>query len=137
MTRSVVVARVLLALPLLVFGLDGLVGFLPEDTYPEHGEPATLFLEALLGSGYAWELLKLVEVGVGVALLVGRFVPLALAVITPVVVHILGFHLTMEREGTWLALWLVALTGFLAWAYRAHFRPMLAANAKPFADEPR
>jgi hypothetical protein len=48
------------------------------------------------------------------------------------VVNILGFHLTMEREGTGMALTLLSPTAFLAWAYRAHFRPMLAPNAKPF-----
>lgn len=126
-------ARVLLALPFLVFGLDGLLEFLPRDVYPEQGEQAAAFHAALVDSGYAWELLKGVEVIVSIALLTGRFVPLALAVITPVVVHILGFHLTMEREGTELAVVLVALTAFLAWAYRAHFRSMLARDAKPFA----
>lgn len=128
----VVAARVLLALPFLVFGLDGLIGFLPADVYPEHGERAAAFFEALV-SGYAWPLLKVVEVTVALALLVGRFVPLALAMITPVVVHILCFHLTMEPEGTPLAITLALLTAFLAWAYRAHFRAMLEPNAKPLA----
>lgn len=135
MIWAVLGARVLLALPFLVFGLDGLVGFLPPSVYPEHGEQAAAFQSALVGSGYAWRLLKVVEVSVAVALLVGRFVPLALAVVTPVVIHILGFHLTMEPEGTGLAVVLVSLTAFLAWAYRAHFRPMLAANAQPFPEE--
>ncbi|MGI9432514.1 MAG: DoxX family protein [Myxococcota bacterium] len=133
MSWIVIGARVLLALPFLIFGLDGLLEFLPRDVYPEHGEQAAAFHAALVDSGYAWELLKGVEVLVSIALLTGRFVPLALAVITPVVVHILGFHATMEREGTELAVVLVALTAFLAWAYRAHFRPMLAPHAKPFA----
>lgn len=133
MIWAVVAARLLLALPLLVFGLDGLLGFLPTDTYPEHGEQATAFLEALVGSGYLWRLLKIVEILVALSLLTGRFVPLALVVFTPVVVNILGFHLTMEREGTGLAVLLVSLTGFLAWSYRAYFRPLLDPDAKPFS----
>jgi len=131
MSWIVIGARVLLALPFLIFGLDGLLEFLPRDVYPEHGEQAAAFHAALVDSGYAWELLKGVEVLVALALLTGRFVPLALAVIAPVIVNILGFHLTMEREGTGLAVGLVALTAFLAWAYRAHYWPMLAPDAKP------
>jgi len=50
-------------------------------------------------------------------------------VIAPVIVNIVGFHLTMEREGTWLAVYLVAFTAFLAHAYRASFRSLLQPDA--------
>ena len=131
MNRLVVAARIVLALPFLIFGLDGLLGFLPADVYPEHGSQATEFLEAIMGSGYLWQVLKIVEVAVAISLISGRFVPLAIPVISPVVVNIVGFHLTMEPEGTWLALLLVVLLAFLAWAYRASFRPLLVASAGP------
>lgn len=45
-------ARLALALPLLVFGLDGLFGFLPADSYPEHGARAAEFLRVIQESGY-------------------------------------------------------------------------------------
>lgn len=128
-TRLVFAARLALALPLLVFGLDGLLNFLPADTYPEHGPRAAEFLSAIQGSGYLWQILKLAEVAVGLALVLGKFVPLALVVIAPVIVNIVGFHLTMEREGTWLAVYLVACTAFLAYAYRASFRSLLQSDA--------
>lgn len=124
--RLELLARIALALPLIVFGLDGLLGLLPPDVYPEHGPQAAEFLRVIQDSGYLWEVLKIVEVAVGVALLAGRFVPLALVAIAPVIVNIVGFHLTMEREGTWLAFWLVALAGYLAWVHRASLRPLLA-----------
>ena len=135
MNRVVVAARVLLALPLLIFGLDGFFEFLPRDVYPEHGARAEAFLNALVGSGYAWPLIKTTEVLVALALLSGRFVPLALVVFAPVLVNIIGFHLTMEREGTGLAFTLAALAGFLAWSYRASFRPLLAERPKPLLPE--
>ena len=135
MKWAVVAARVLLALPLLVFGLDGFFAFLPRDIYPEHGARAEAFLNALVGSGYAWPLIKTTEVLVALALLSGRFVPLALVIFAPVLVNIVGFHLTMEREGTGLAFTLAALTGVLAWSYRASFRPLLAPERKPFSTE--
>jgi len=131
MNRMVVPARIVLALPLLIFGLDGLLGFLPQDTYPEHGPQAARFVEAIVGSGYLWQVLKIAEVAVAIALLSGRFVPLALVVLSPIVVNIVGFHLTMEPEGTALALLLVVLLAFLAWAYRASFRPLFKSDAQP------
>ena len=135
MNRMVVAARIVLALPLLIFGLDGLLGFLPEGTYPEHGPQAAKFLEAIVGSGYLWQVLKIAEVTVAIALLSGRFVPLALVVLSPIVVNIVGFHLTMELEGTPLALLLVVLLAFLAWAYRASFRPLFQSDAQPSATQ--
>lgn len=123
------VARVALALPLLLFGLDGFLGFLPPDIYPDRGPRATEFLRVIQGSGYLWQVLKVTEVAVGLALLAGRFVPLALVVLAPVVVNITGFHLTMEREGMWLAVYLVVLATFLAWVHRSSYRPLLAWKA--------
>lgn len=131
MDRLVLGARVLLALPFLVFGLDGLFEFLPRDVYPEHGARAAAFQAEIVGSGYLWELLKVVEVTIALALLTGRFVPMALAALVPVLACILGFHLTMEREGTGMAIVLIMLTGFLGWSYRQHFAGLLAPNAKP------
>jgi hypothetical protein len=69
----------------------------------------------------------------GLLLLTGRFVPLALTLLAPVLVNILAFHLALEPDGTGLAVVLVALELFLAWAYRAHFRGVLTANARPLA----
>ncbi len=135
MNRLIVGARIVLAVPFLLFGLDGLLGFLPADVYPEHGSQATEFLEAIMGSGYLWQVLKIIEVAVAISLISGRFVPLALLVLSPIVVNIVGFHLTMEREGTGLALLLVALLAFLAWAYRASFRPLFVSDAQPFTRQ--
>lgn len=66
---------------------------------------------------------------VGVALVAGRFVPLALIAIAPIIVDISGFHLTMEREGTWLAVYLAVFASLLAWHHRTSFRPLLQSRA--------
>ena len=127
-TKLVLAARLALALPLLVFGLDGLLNFLPPETYPDHGPRAAEFLRVVQGSGYVWQLMKLTELAVGLALLVGKVVPLALVVIAPVIVNILGFHLTMEHQGTWLALYLVALASYLAWVHRSSYRTLFVES---------
>jgi hypothetical protein len=82
------------------------------------------------------------EVVAGVLLLSNLFVPLALAVLAPIVVNIVGFHLFLAPAGLGLPLAILAVEIFLAVTYRAAFAPMLRLRtpvARPIAhahDEP-
>jgi uncharacterized membrane protein YphA (DoxX/SURF4 family) len=90
MTRiAPTVARILLGLVFLVFGLNYFVPFLP--TPPMEG-PAAAFAGALFATGYMFPLIKGIEVLAGALLLAGRFVPLALLLLAPIVVNIAAFH---------------------------------------------
>jgi len=64
----------------------------------------------------------------GALLLSNRFVPLALTLLAPVLVNIFLFHavLTPGQVGMPSALLCVEL--FLAWTYRAAYRPLLTAR---------
>jgi hypothetical protein len=64
-------------------------------------------------------------------LLVNRFVPLALALLAPVVVNIILFHLFLAPSGLPVATVVLVLELFLAWVYRGAFRSMLAFRSKP------
>jgi uncharacterized membrane protein YphA (DoxX/SURF4 family) len=123
-------ARVLLGLIFFVFGLNGFLHFIPQP--PISGPPADFF-KLLVGSGYLFQLLKSTEVIAGAVLLSGRFVPLALAVLAPVVVNIVAFHLFLAPSGLPLPIVVLALEIFLAWSYRGAFRPMLGAHVQPDA----
>ena len=68
---------------------------------------------------------------VGVLLLLNRCVPLALALLAPVVVNIVAFHIFLAPSGLGLALVVLALELYLAWAYRSSYRSMLNPRAKP------
>jgi hypothetical protein len=120
-------ARLLLGLAFLVFGLNGFLNFLP--TPSGTPEAALAFAGALIKTGYMFPLIKGTEVLVGVLLLSNLFVPLALALIAPVIVNIVAFHAALAPSGLGLGLVLLALELFLAWTYRAAFSPMLAARA--------
>jgi len=118
-------ARLFLGLVFTVFGLNFFLHFLPT---PPAAPRAAAFAAALFGSGYFFPLLKTTEVVAGLLLLSGRFVPLALAVLAPIVVNIVGFHLALAPSGMALALAMLAAELYLAWTYRAAFAPMLAAR---------
>jgi uncharacterized membrane protein YphA (DoxX/SURF4 family) len=124
------VGRLLLGLVFFVFGLDGLVHFMPQPTGP-FPEKAMAFGNAMMQTGYLFQLLKGTEVLAGALLLSNRFVPLALVLLAPVLVNILAFHLFLEPAGAPLAVVLVALAAALAWSHRGAYRALLVARSTP------
>jgi putative oxidoreductase len=124
------IARVLLGLPLTVFGLNLFLNFIPQPTQPMP-EAVTAFVGALVKSGYMMQLIGTTQLIVGVLLLVNRFVPLALALLAPFLVNSVAFHIFLEPSGLPMVMIFVALEVYLAWAYRNAFRPMLAARVDP------
>ena len=127
-SRSVTAARVALGLVFFVFGLNGFLHFLPQ---PPITGPAGTFLGALVGTGYMFPLIKGTEVAGGALLLLGRYVPLALTVLAPVIVNIVAFHAFLAPSGIALPLVVLALELSLAWAYRVSYRTVLEAHAEP------
>lgn len=115
-------ARLFMGLVFTVFGLNFFLHFLPTPPEPPR---AAAFAGALFGSGYLFPLLKSIEVAAGLLLLSGLFVPLALAVLAPVIVNIVGFHLFLAPGGLPIPLAVLAAEIYLAWTYRAAFAPML------------
>jgi uncharacterized membrane protein YphA (DoxX/SURF4 family) len=124
--RLVLGARVVLGLIFFVFGLNFFFHFIPQP--PPQG-PAGAFAGAMFATGYLFVVLKVVEVASGALLLAGRFVPLALAVLAPIVINIVLFHAFLAPAGLPLAIVVLALELFLAWSHRSVYRPMLAARA--------
>lgn len=124
------IARILLGLPLLVFGLNAFFNFIPQ---PEVAMPegAMAFAGALMKSGYMMQLIGVTQLIVGVMLVTNRFVPLGLALFAPFIVNSVAFHIFLERSGLGMSLVFLAFELYLAWCYRAAYRPMLAARVTP------
>jgi hypothetical protein len=122
------VARYVLGLIFFVFGLNGFLHFLPQP--PMSGAPLD-FVLALLASGYVIPVLKGSEVIAGALLLSNRYVPLALALLAPAVVGIVGFHTVLAPAGFAMALLVLVLELYLAYSYRKAFAPMLKARTEP------
>ena len=125
------VARILLGLVFLVFGLNGFLQFLPA---PSHPGPGGAFLGALAATGYMFPLIKGTEVLAGLLLLGRRAVPLALVLLAPIVVNILAFHAFLDPAGTPMAIAIAGLGAYLAWVHRAAYVPLFRGG--PAAVEP-
>jgi putative oxidoreductase len=122
------VARLLLGAVFVVFGLTKVLHFIPQ---PMHAGAAATYFAGLAASGYIFPLLIVIEVVAGALLIAGRFVPLALTLLAPVLVNIAGFHFVLAPEGAPVALVLLALELYLAWFYRSAFAPLLQMKATP------
>lgn len=97
-----VIARFLLGLVFLVFGLNGFFNFLPMSP-PPSGTAAAQFFGALYVSHYLVAIFLLQIVG-AILLLLNRYIPLALTLVAPIIVNILLFHLWMAPSGLPLAI---------------------------------
>jgi putative oxidoreductase len=115
------IARVLLGLIFLVFGLNAFFHFIP---MPPPKDQAAAFMGALFSSGYLYAI-KCFEIVGGTLLLIGKKVPLGLTLVGPVVVNILFYHLFLDRGGLSTGIVLAALSLYLLWAYRSAFAGLL------------
>jgi putative oxidoreductase len=120
------IARYLLGLIFLVFGLNGFLHFIPMP--PPKGALAAQFGGAIFGSHY-WIVIFGVQVIGGVLLLVNQFVPLALAVLGPVIVNIFFFHAFMAPEGLPLAIVVILLWSLLAVRYKQYLSGIFVRSA--------
>src|SRR4029078_2748531 len=105
MRTASLIARYLAGVIFLVFGLNGFLNFIP---LPPPGGIAGQFMGALYASHYLWVIFAF-QVIAGVLLLINRYVPLAVAVLAPVIVNILVFHALMAPSGISLAVLMALL----------------------------
>lgn len=126
MKIAALIARILLGLVFFVFGLNGFLNFIPMGPAPTG--TAGQFLGALIQSHYVYVVSGLQVLG-GALLLVGRYVPLALTLLGPVVVNILFFHLLMEPKGLPLAIVVVILWAIAAFRHRENFAGIFVQKA--------
>jgi putative oxidoreductase len=120
----VIIVRSLLGLAFVVFGLNAFLQFMPAP--PPEGLAGD-FTRALFVSHYFYVIAILQIVG-GALLLLGRFVPLGLTLLGPVIVNILLFHIFLEPKGLAVAVLVSALALFLLWAYRSAFRGLITSK---------
>jgi putative oxidoreductase len=65
------------------------------------------------------------QVAGGLLLLIGRYVPLGLTLLGPVIVNILLFHIFLDPSGLPIAIVVTVLELFLVWRYRDAFAGIL------------
>jgi uncharacterized membrane protein YphA (DoxX/SURF4 family) len=122
MKIATIIARVLLGLVFVVFGSNIFLHFIPMP--PQKPSLATDFSKALMESHYMY-VVGFCQVAGGLILLIGRYSPLGLTLLGPVIVNILCFHIFLNHQGWQVASVVAALALFLLWRHRANFAGLL------------
>ncbi len=123
MKIATLIARVLLGAVFLFFGLNNILFFLH---MPMPTGDAGTFAGLLVATKYM-TFVALLQVIAGVLLLVGRFVPLALVILGPILVNILLFHFLIAHGGAAPGLLATVLELYLIFVYRLSFRGLFDA----------
>lgn len=121
------VARILLGMIFVVFGLNGFLHFIPTVQFPG---AAGQFLGAIFASHF-YVVVFAVQIIGGMLLLADRYVPLGLLLLGPMLVNILGFHIFMAPRNIPLALAATALWLIVFFRVRSAFSRVFV---KRFSD---
>ncbi len=97
-------------------------------TPPETTGAMKVFNDGLAASGYLMNLVKITELICGLLLISGRFVPLALILISPVIVNIFFVHLFLDPQNLPVAVFLILANSFLAYNHRESYKPLFVAK---------
>jgi putative oxidoreductase len=122
----VLIARLLLGLVFVVFGLNGFLNFLSMGPMPTG--LAGQFVGALVLSHYFWVVAAL-QIAGGVLLLVNRFVPLGLVLLGPIIVNIVCYHVFLNPTGAVPAVVVTVLWLIVFYAKRQYFSGIFAQRA--------
>jgi putative oxidoreductase len=118
MRIAALIARILLGLIFFVFGLNGFLQFLSMGPMP--AGLAGQYITVMMQSHYLY-FVAAIQVAGGALLLIGRYIPLALTLLGPVIVNILLYHLLMNLKGMPLAIIVTILWGIVFYRNRQYF----------------
>jgi putative oxidoreductase len=123
------IARVLLGLIFVVFGLNGFLQFIP---MPAPTGIAGQFAGALFLSHYL-VVIMFIQVLAGILLIANRFVPLGLTLLGPVIANIFFFHVFMDPSGLPRAAVVTLLWLLVAYSVRSAFAGLLQQRVDDLA----
>ena len=133
MKYATIATRSLLGIIFVVFGANYFFKFIPIP--PSEGPPAQ-FMGALFVTGFL-AVIKVLEIIGGLLTLSGRFTPLGLLILGPIVVNIVLFDLLLAKAFNPLGAAVAAFSLFLLYAYRKNFLPILSGSLEAKAETSR
>jgi putative oxidoreductase len=126
--KLVLASRILLGLVFFIFGINGLMmftlgkGFIPAPPpSPEMG----VIMGGFMATKYLMPLVKILEIIAGALLLSGMFMNLAIVLLAPIIVNILGIHFFVELSGAPIAIIILVLFAILIKSRWEYFKPLL------------
>src|ERR1700680_2114471 len=127
MKIAALIARILLGLLFVVFGLNRFLHFIPTGPLPTGlaGQFATVLMQS-----HYFVVVAALQLAGGILLLLNRGVPLALTLLGPVIVNILLFHLLMDPKGIGAGIVATVLWAIIAVRVRKYFSGIFVWRAE-------
>lgn len=120
------VIRILVGLAMLVFGANKFLNFMPQPEPGEFGAQMGDLMGILMSSPFM-TIVGIIEVVAGIALLVGKYVPLALTFIVAIMFNAAMFHGFYDPANVVGALVFLLLSLILVYGYKDRFKSLLSA----------
>ncbi len=124
----VTIIRILMGLLFLFASVTFFFKLMPQ---PELQGNAKLFMQGMEASVYLMPTVKLIELICALALISGRFVPLATVMIFPIILNILLLNAFVDPKNVPMGIVLLLANLFLAYAYRKNYATLVAWKASP------
>ena len=124
MKIAALIIRVLLGLAFVASGVSVLL----MKSLPVMPGPAGAFMGALFSSHYLYAV-KVFEIAGGVLLLSGRFAPLGLTLVGPVIVNIMFYDIFLDHTALPVGIVVSVLALFLLYYYRTAFAGIVARHS--------
>jgi len=126
MKIAVIIARSLLGLIFLVFGINFFLHFIPMG--PQPTGKAGAFQSGLFGAGYFFPFLKVIETVSGFFLLINRYTAFFLLLLFPITVNIFLFHAFLLPSGLSIAAPMLIMHLFLGIGYFKYYSPVFTSR---------
>jgi putative oxidoreductase len=120
-SKFTTILRLLLGIALLIFGVNKFFPFIPIfDMAPA----AANFIESLESTGYVLYIVAFLEIAIGLLLVIKKWVPFALILLTPIALNIFLFHVFLDVSGIAVAIVIAAINAILIYKYWKAYRPL-------------
>lgn len=120
------VIRILVGLAMVIFGANKLFHFMPEPEPAAGGEKMRQLTGLLMESPFMM-IIGILEIVGGIALLVGKYVPLALTFLIAIMLNAAMLHGFYDPANIAGSLVFMALCLVLVYAYKDRFKSLLSA----------
>ncbi len=121
--KIILALRILMGLMVLVFGLNKFVNFMPALEVPGDGG---ILMGIYFTSGFL-KIIGVLEILGGLALLIGKYVPLALTILLAILFNAFVFHALHNPENILPAIVGLVLGLVLVYAHKERFSSLLGA----------
>jgi hypothetical protein len=128
MKIAALIARILLGLTFVVFGLNFFFPQVLHMASPPMSQRATAFSMGLWGSGYFFQFLKVIEILSGFFLLLNRYTAFFLLVLLPISVNVFLFHTILAPAGIPVGVTILVLNLFLCIAHIKYYTSVFTAK---------